>query len=442
MSNNDQANAEYHSADLNVPNLANSFPYRCFAVRKAAGGYTCWRMDLVTNEDRYRQQARRIQGVALASAQRFPALPAPPGSILWKTRAARKGADQFFTGSDPLPVWSPFYLDIDCDEDPKKSLHLARKAVEWFRQTLELPEPEVRVWFSGSKGFHVMVNPIALAITPEVDLTRRLMRPIALRLQQELTRQGAPELPPDLSAYSLPRLLRMPNEPNPKSGLFKVELRHTELFDRDMQELAELAREPRALEIPESSATPIARAAAWWAQECQQVEKHISFRKRATVITGIRPTVDAADHRFAMPSGAPPCIQQILKELAPPGTRNRRELQLACWTRASGNTLEQASQLLSGWSVRNRPEKSPQAATAEALSVLQTVWSRGYGFSCAAARSALQGNPPVCANCPFARQTRTVSALLVGHVEPNATHRISLEEAREQLYRLASIACG
>lgn len=428
---------------MDSPSLLDAFPYRCYAVLKPTGRYTGWRFDLAENEHHHRREARKVGGVALASAQRFPRLPNQQGGMRWKTRAGRRGAEERFRGKEALPIWSPFYLDIDAAESPERALVYTRAAVAWFRDILELPEGDIRIWFSGSKGFHVFTNPHALGIEPAADLTRRIFRPVVKRLHQELVRQGAPDVEPDLSAYSLPRLLRLPGEKNPKSDLYKTELSFWELQSLSLDDIRDLAQEPREFTAHPGSTEALPKASAWWSGEINRIREDGEYRKRAAAITGISEPSDPAPV-FATRE-LPTCIRTMLTVRAPPGQRNRLELQLACWARSTGRTEAQTNRLLAPWSIRNRPEKSPSYATRETGGVIRAAWAHGYGFSCTAASNALRhiGHDVDCDACTAVtrKRKRTVSALRIGRAESIFKNAISLEDAHERMYFLARTAC-
>lgn len=434
--------SEHTSADASAGGRPLAYSYRCFAVLKENGRYTGWAYDRAENEYQYRRLARALNGIALASVQQFPGPSNQPEALKWKSRAGKPGAEEFFKGADALPVWSPFYLDIDSADAPWKSLHFARMAADWFRAGLGLAEGDVLVWFSGSKGFHLLVSPVALGIEPGVDLTMRFMRPVAIRLYRELIRRGAPAIEPDLSAYSLPRLLRLPGEVNPKSGLYKIQLTLAELQSLELEEIRELATTPREIDFPPGSANTIDKAAEWWQRQCAKIDEDRAFRAKAANLPGVSLPPVPQDNSLLATAGLPDCIRKLLRLRAPPGLRNRCELQLACWARASGKSAERANGLLTRWSIRNRPDKPPDAAAREATGVIRTVWTRNYHFSCLAIGTLLREcrAPLSCAGCPASHPLRTVSALRVGRIALPHPELLTLEEAHEYLYRMVCTA--
>ncbi|HOI53666.1 MAG TPA: hypothetical protein PLP01_00280 [Phycisphaerae bacterium] len=295
----------------------------------------------------------------------------------------------------------------------------------------------VRIWFSGSKGLHILVHPAALGIEPSAGLTSDMKRIVA-NLVQRLEAEGCPELPVDSAVYSLPRMLRAPNQVNPRSGLYKIELTHEELLRLTADQIKALAAEPRPSPWPDDRSPPALSptAAAWWSAEIGRLRETREFTCRTAELTGrkVRPdgfVVDElVDHEM------PDCIRRLAGATVAPGNRNRAELQLACWALAARRPQAWATRLLSAWAARNRPELTVDGCRVKAASVVAAVYGRsGYGFSCAAARTAARaaGLEPECAACRTVRQPmlQTLHSLRLNHDEGwTAPERITLHDAR------------
>src|SRR5690606_12219063 len=109
-----------------------------------------------------------------------------------------------------------------------KNLEMSRmdavKLITFFTDKFSMTEDEVRVYFSGSKGFHIIVNPIVLGIQPHKQL-HRIFKFVANSLETQLGLQSLDTS----SIYGHGRMLRLVNSIHFKSGLFKVELSYEEL---------------------------------------------------------------------------------------------------------------------------------------------------------------------------------------------------------------------
>ena len=161
--------------------------------------------------------------------------------------------------------------------------------VGFFCDEIGLPQYDVRVWFPGSKGAHVVVNLLALGIEPSATSTAD-MKAVVLGLVRCVQAHGAPDLNTDPAVYSLPRMLRAPDQLNPKSSLYKVELSQDELFRLTGEEIVGLARSPRGpvWQDGQWSTLPIRDAAGWWAEELDKARKPREFRHRTAELAGVK----------------------------------------------------------------------------------------------------------------------------------------------------------
>lgn len=406
--------------------------YRCHGLMDARGRWRAWRFGPAADEqERHVALAATAGQVLFASVQTF----APPrgvtGTTLW-----RQVRDQYI-GQDALPHVAPLYFDIDCDGDLDRALLGARELVTFFTQELRLAGQAVRVWFSGSKGTHVLVDATSLAIQPSPTLTAD-MKAVALDLVKHLASLGAPTMNVDPAVYSLPRMLRLPDQVNPRSGLYKVELSHRELFGCSTDQITAMAAGPRGpcWSIDDLPTAPIPAASAWWASVLARANQPRTFRIKTAQVAGlkVRPDGFVADE-LTTPT-MPSCIKGVLGATSLPGGRNRCELQIACWAKGTKLPYTKALALLSTWTNRNRPELAADNAQRKAESILRSVYGQtSYGFSCAAARSVAQsvGCEPACGDCQVVRphHTRQVHSLRVRHDEQwSPASPITLEQAR------------
>ena len=229
-----------------------------------------------------------------------------------------------------------------------------------------------------------------------------------------------------------------PDQVNPKSGLFKIELRHHELFQLSADEIADLARQPRgnlwpADDLPDG---PVPAAAQWWVKAVARAREPREFRIRTAEVAGlkVRPDGYVVDELTA--SDMPPCIAGMIQADASPGSRNRVELQLACWAKGAKLSFDKALAILAAWTTANRPELSAENAQIKAESIVRSVYSNAsYGFRCIAARSAARAVDAACPcdSCQVVRprSLRQVYSLRIRHdAQWNPLERISLEDAR------------
>ena len=132
-------------------------------------------------------------------------------------------------------AWSD-WLPIDIDSS---DLQEAQDYLDRLCMNLEDYEIDInccRFYFSGSKGFHVMIPSGIFKAEPSHDIHKRF-RKIALELTKGINI--------DTSVYDKTRLFRLANTINEKSGLYKVELYSFEATTLSIEEIKEWAKEPR-----------------------------------------------------------------------------------------------------------------------------------------------------------------------------------------------------
>jgi hypothetical protein len=135
--------------------------------------------------------------------------------------------------------WIP--IDID-SQDLQTSLDNAIRFIERM-ELYSIDTNACRYYFSGKKGFHIMIPSQMTQITPREDIHKRL-RHVATSL--------AGDVPIDTTVYDKVRIFRLPNTKHGKSGLYKIELYEFELRTMSPEQILALAREPReTLEIEE-----------------------------------------------------------------------------------------------------------------------------------------------------------------------------------------------
>lgn len=175
---------------------------------------------------------------------------------------------------DTATCVGPLFFDIDSDDIEISRLEAA-KLVDYLISYI--PESGIRAYFSGQKGFHVECEPITLNISPDDDLPR-VFRFIAGQLSEQLNLAGI-----DYHVYDRRRMWRVPNTRHQRTGLFKVECLQLLRDSSDINEILELAKEPRPLPITPVSFDPHAhrwfkdQQATWEAAESSRRSHYSSF---------------------------------------------------------------------------------------------------------------------------------------------------------------------
>jgi hypothetical protein len=271
-------------------------------------------------------------------------------------------------------VWAPF-LPLDLDAHPPAeladALDLARRLYRLLVERWDVPASAVHAYFSGAKGFHVLVDTRAFGrVAPARDLHRVFSR-LRLQILRALPDAARPLF--DLAIGDKVRLLRLPNTRHATSGLYKVALSPEELFTCSIPAIQALARAPRPL-------TRVGAGGLLPAEPAAVAPQLVELFRRAR--RSLRRERGPHPYRLGQP---PPAIETALcaarmamwQAQVPPGNRNNVAIRLASAFRLAGYAREQTLDLLLGWN-RRQHRGLPEA---EIRSVVHSAYARPYPYN-------------------------------------------------------------
>ena len=145
-------------------------------------------------------------------------------------------------------------LDID-RPDLVDALADARRLVTAIHERYPEMEGDVPVYFSGGKGFHVLLE-LAHSPPPAVGFQH-----VAKAFAVALAARAGVKI--DAGIYDVNHLVRLPNTKHPKSGLFKRRIDSEALFALDVPRILDMAKHPAGDGIP-TVRTPPTRLAEDW----------------------------------------------------------------------------------------------------------------------------------------------------------------------------------
>jgi hypothetical protein len=129
-------------------------------------------------------------------------------------------------------------LDYDDEHDQNRALEDVRRSLRVWEAKYDLPMDAVRIFFSGNKGFHLEIpEELCGGIRASKDIARKLKTLVAQ------LREDAQSLDADI--YDTVRLWRTPNTRHGKTRLYKVPISTEELFTLTLEDIRELAKQPR-----------------------------------------------------------------------------------------------------------------------------------------------------------------------------------------------------
>ena len=267
---------------------------------------------------------------------------------------------------EPL-LYAPFYLDLDADITSEKKFrtvvpYVARAYMAL--QLLNLKENEIELWFSGSKGFHITVNPRVLGIVPSSELNA-IYKAWALHFYHMY---AIPII--DLRIYDKRRLFRMPNTIHGKTGLYKVPITLSFLYNHTYKELTEYAAEPKP--IPEIQ-YKINKTAA------------LMFYTKSRLYKKTEPKQEVHYEIPETKQELLPCIQTIMEEGAIQGARNNTLIVLASGLLQSGYSLSETNAIALSWNQLNEPPLDDNEVMVTVNSAY-TMLRNGRRYGCASIR--------------------------------------------------------
>lgn len=254
-------------------------------------------------------------------------------------------------------------LDIKDDEGFDEVRHQTVMAMQYFEKYFGIPLEMQQVYFSGSKGFHVVIPATILGITPDTELNIKFKK-LAGLVAKSMDCNAI-----DLRIYDRKRLFRIPNTINGKTGLYKVPVPINLLWSCSLEEMKEWASEPREIHFDEPML--IHKSA---------IHYHTLFRL-------LKPSEKAESkpkkRDFEIPTTQKellPCTKEILSTGVQKGQRNNTTVALASSLMQSGKQLKDTIEILEEWNEFNDPpldEKELHTTAISAYSMLKS--GRTYG---------------------------------------------------------------
>lgn len=268
---------------------------------------------------------------------------------------------------DMSTVVAPFYLDLDMDdiennyEKLKRDLHLIYRQL---KRILYIEDKDIEIYFSGSKGFHIMVNEKVLDLEPSRTINEdyKLM---ALRLKSFTIYKTI-----DTKIYDKKRLFRIVNTVNTKTGLYKVPITIEQINSFTYDDLVKWASEKRPCK-PKIYMKNIKAKTAFsdYIKSIKEEEKKRINHKVAREMLEKKELL--------------PCIKYILQNGAMKGQRNNISNVLASALLQCGKTLDETLDIMQTWNTKKNepslPEKEIDTTTRSAYKNFEA--GRKYGCS-------------------------------------------------------------
>lgn len=236
-----------------------------------------------------------------------------------------KGTVKGYAGS----VYADFFpIDID-NNDLQQAHKTAIQALNELLYSYEIDLDNLRIFFSGNKGFHILIPAILFGYKPSIGMPQ-VFKVLSTKLFKNIELDG--------SVYDRMRIFRISNTINSKSGLYKVPLTPAEVLHKTTEEIKELAKAPRKVEIekPETENEYLKELY----RECREsLTKNKNTTQERTEITP--------------PRNAKLCYYEILKGVSE-GNRDNAGLRLAVHL-LKEYPQDMVQPMMLAWNQRNNP---------------------------------------------------------------------------------------
>jgi hypothetical protein len=236
-------------------------------------------------------------------------------------------------------IIAPFYLDLDMDIQNEKDYSIIRthvnRTILALKSIFKLTEASIQVYFSGAKGFHILVDSAVFNI-PQLCQLHTIYKTWALHLRHAYQIDSI-----DTQIYDRRRLFRIPNTINGKTGLYKVAIPTSKISDSTFDSIQQWGSAPKI--IPQYDTSLNAYAASIFLSKAQHILSLRENKKQDMIYA-------SGQKRKLLP-----CIKQLLSDPVKKGNRNNIAVILANSLYQSHYTTEEIVALLREWNQRNTP---------------------------------------------------------------------------------------
>lgn len=253
------------------------------------------------------------------------------------------------------------WFDVD-DENLENSLVGAFNLIMTLESSFGVARADMRLYFSGKKGFHLGIPTTLFGAVPSPQLPRAL-KFIAKRIADQTG------ITIDESIYRTNSLLRLPNTVNAKSGAFKIPLSLEGLEDLTIDRIIEMAQKTRPHPPAQGTGAFNPRLAKFYEHGLAEALKVGTQKPLELTVLNSRES--------EMPRFDKVCMFRMLKGV-PSGHRNEVCLRLADHFRKKGLPLAVTAAALLQW---NRLNEAP-LDEIDVQDVVNRVYDSDYDFGC------------------------------------------------------------
>jgi transcriptional regulator of met regulon len=258
---------------------------------------------------------------------------------------------------DEAFLYGDLYFDFDNKQDFEKVRSDAKTVIAYLKTVFRIQSDEIRIYFSGNKGVHIIVPAELIGIEPDKHLNG-IYRIIAEDVKSFIKNKTL-----DLVIYDNKRLFRIPNSIHEATGLYKIAITYNELVNLSHEEIKQMAKQPRHIPFKKPKYSSFANT-----QYKRYVEKYIQAAANENKDIQYHGTLKVT----------PPCIEYLIENGAENGNRNNSIAVLSSFYRNQGKSLNETTSLIEDWNNKNiTPTKA-----SELKKTVKSVYTGKASYGC------------------------------------------------------------
>lgn len=238
---------------------------------------------------------------------------------------------------------APLYLDLDIDnieEDYNKLIRDLKILIHKLVTEFHVEQNDIQIYFSGSKGFHLIISENIFGFEPGRTLNKDLKKVAVYLKAYTLTKCI------DTKIYDYKRLFRINNTINSKTGLYKVRILYNDLINMSYDELIDYASKPKDIESDDYLYNDKAN------ESFTNLIEKLNKRDREKI------NIQVAKE-YIRKKELLPCVKYILQNGSPNGQRNNSTIALANSLFQVGYNQDEVIEIITTWNETKNEEPLP-----------------------------------------------------------------------------------
>jgi hypothetical protein len=265
---------------------------------------------------------------------------------------------------------APMYFDLDIDDIEQNFIKIKQDlslVMRKLKTLFHISDNDIDLYFSGSKGFHILIDSIIFGFEPGRELNKQYKK-IATELNTYTINKSI-----DTRIYDNKRLFRVPNTINSKTGLYKVTIEYNTFKQmNNWNELKDFASTPREkAEFEPRQYNQKAR------EQFYSLLEKIDIEEKSKINTKLA-------KEFIHRKELLPCVQYILNQGCTKGNRNNTTVALANSLFQIGKTYEEVLEIIMYWNSEKNDEPLDRAEIHATVRSAYNNAKNGIFYGCGA----------------------------------------------------------